>query len=867
MGSHISQRMSMIAAICLLLSFGAGFAQIDATRTVVTPADNQKGLNNPDMGWYYYKYDNVMSLNNYGTRNANNDVFPNWPGMTTIYYRLAWSHLEPQRDQFSWALIDSTSKYWIAAGKKLAFRITGLENAAGATPGWVNGGNYDPSNATWQAEYEGFLKAFAARYDGKPYIAFVDIGSIGIWGEGHDGCSDAAKIKHLDMYLRQLPNTRLVVCDDMGGAVCEYGRSKGMTIRDDSVMWSTCISTQVSYDPYWPTRPTIIETDHYGTIKNGGNPWGQGWSDDCLLSVIEAYHASWVSVHGWPNDYWNERQASIPLANLRMGYRLQVAEASWPAAAIIGQVGARFILKWRNAAVAPCYSGGHPAITLKNTGGTMVASAVDTLFDVKHLQPGPKTTFGPVLADSIGVNLPANLAVGAYQVFISVGAKDGTPIYCLPYNGDDGSKRYPLGTIAVVAGNDNSPPTTPGATTAQPMTFQSIRLHWGASSDPESGIYQYLIFRDGVQVGHAFDPTFTDATLTEVQIYSYQISAMNNLGLESAKNASVSATTPADQIKPAIVSAIGQPGSLTILFSKPVEQASASTVSNYSISGGIAISAAALQADTRTVVLSTSAMTNQTIYTVTVNNVRDRAKTPNTIAANSTATFRFIAPISRIRYFPRPGYASRMVGGVFEGTNGPKDSGPYTPIYTISNSPIDNVWTDVTSLSLTTVGFRYVRYRDMGGFCNVAEIEFYQGAAKVTGAVFGSPGSYGNSGNDYTKVFDGNTATFMDYTSSLGGYAGLDLAPSDAPVAVLPARCASAPGRISVSVNSRTINVSGIHPGNFCSVALYDIRGNLVRILSPNASATINARDLATGRYIVKVKAGMSETTRMIMKY
>jgi hypothetical protein len=46
----------------------------------------------------------------------------------------------------------------------------------------------------WAPDYgdPGFLKsletfhlAFAARYDGKPWVEYVDIGSIGEWGEGH----------------------------------------------------------------------------------------------------------------------------------------------------------------------------------------------------------------------------------------------------------------------------------------------------------------------------------------------------------------------------------------------------------------------------------------------------------------------------------------------------------------------------------------------------------------------------------------------------------------------------------------------------------------------------------------------------------
>jgi hypothetical protein len=863
--------MSMIAAICLLLSFGAGFAQTDATRTVVTPADNQAGLNNPDMGWYYYKYDDVMSMNNYGSRNANNDVFPNWPGMTTIYYRIAWGNLEPQKDVIKWELIDSTAKYWIAAGKKLAFRITCLENASGATPSWANGGNYDPGNATWLAAFESFLSAFGARYDGQPYIAYIDIGSIGIWGEGHDGASDAVRIQHIDLHCKYFKKSLLCVNDDLGGTACAYGRSKGMTIRDDSVMWSTCISTGVSYDPYWPVVPTIIETDHYGTIKNGGNPYAIGWNSQCLYDVIEAYHASWVSVHGWPNDFWADQNAvCIPTANLRMGYRLQVAEASWPSAAMLGQVGTLFALKWRNAAVAPCYKGGFPAITIKNSSGATVASSVDTLFDVKQLQPGPKTTFGPVRSDTLKINLPASLASGQYQVCVSVGAKDGTPMYYLPYNNGDSNKRYPLGMLNVVAGNDTTPPTTPGHLNAWSLTPQSVNLHWGASTDPESGIYEYLIYRDGQKVASAADTTFSDATLTELQTYSYQVSAMNNLGLESAKCQSVSVTTIADIVKPTIVSVQARGTTVSLFFSEPVEQASAQAVSNYTISGGVTVSAAALQADGRAVNLAVSAMTNLTNYTVTVNTVRDRAKTPNTILANSTVTFRFVSSITRIRYYPRSGYASRMSGGVFEGTNGNKDAGPYSEIYTIGNV-LSSAWNDVPAASLkdTTAGYRYVRYRDAGGYCNVAEIELYQGSLKAIGTAFGTPGSYANTGNDYAKVFDGNTATYMDYIAANGGYAGLDLSPNDPPVQSV-AYCPVAPAGISVLMQGNSIAIAGLHDQSLCSAAFYNLRGDLVQMFAKRTSdgtAKISIRHLAAGRYVVKVKVGAVEASKSFMRF
>jgi hypothetical protein len=46
---------------------------------------------------------------------------------------------------------------------------------------------------------------------------------------------------------------------------------------------------------------------------------------------------------------------------------------------------------------------------------------------------------------------------------------------------------------------------------------------------------------------------------------------------------------------------------------------------------------------------------------------------------------------------------------------------------------------------------------------------------KLTGAIIGSSGSWSNSGNTATNVFDGNTNTFYDAVNATGDWAGLDL--------------------------------------------------------------------------------------------
>jgi fibronectin type 3 domain-containing protein len=79
--------------------------------------------------------------------------------------------------------------------------------------------------------------------------------------------------------------------------------------------------------------------------------------------------------------------------------------------------------------------------------------------------------------------------------------------------------------------------------------------------------------------------------------------------------------------------------------------------------------------------------------------------------------------ITQINYCPRSGFESRMIAGVFQGANqaGFSDA---VALATVGAQPATGVFTtaDVGNAS----AFRYVRYLSpSGGFCNVAELQFY----------------------------------------------------------------------------------------------------------------------------------------------
>ncbi len=117
--------------------------------------------------------------------------------------------------------------------------------------------------------------------------------------------------------------------------------------------------------------------------------------------------------------------------------------------------------------------------------------------------------------------------------------------------------------------------------------------------------------------------------------------------------------------------------------------------------------------------------------------------------------------ITAIAYAPRAGWASRMVGGMFQGSNSPTFSSGVVTLYTVTSTPATGVLTTVP-ISNTTA-FQYVRYiGPANGYCNIAEAQFF-GNPLAVGATLEPDGTVvvnGTSGSDTITVqYDVNPVT------------------------------------------------------------------------------------------------------------
>ncbi|WP_165071723.1 DUF4832 domain-containing protein [Paludisphaera rhizosphaerae] len=482
-------RFAAIATI-LALTLHPAFAE-DPPREVVHPVDDGRALVNPDMGWTLHYYSNIIT--NYGSKLEPSDTLADFPGLSTVYLRVPWAFLEPEEGKFNWSLFDTPARRFGARGIKVAIRVTSTESwMRDATPRWVQAAGAKGVNFAfgkgpakdgplWEPDYldpvflaklDAFLAAMAKRYDGNPDVAFIDVGSFGMWGEGHTGfgaqLDDAqtlAAVKvHVDLYRKHFPRTLLAISDDVAGPdkpgahqpATDYALSKGVTLRDDSILvqppprsWYHAEMAQA----FWPKLPVVLEHEHYG-----GSKQRNAWDGGLLLKSVEDYHASYMSIHWWPRIELEENRETIDRINRRMGYRIQLRSASWPRETALGDP---FTLEtsWANAGVAPCYPTGFPALTLKDEKGGIVSVNVDESFDVRTLEVGPPEA-APVKAvrsevvvamphrDPMGV-FTVSTSPGTYDVFISVGRRDGAPVLALPLPNDDGARRYKLGRITL----------------------------------------------------------------------------------------------------------------------------------------------------------------------------------------------------------------------------------------------------------------------------------------------------------------------------------------------------------------------------------------------------------------------------------
>ncbi|MBX9736061.1 MAG: immunoglobulin domain-containing protein [Phycisphaerales bacterium] len=201
------------------------------------------------------------------------------------------------------------------------------------------------------------------------------------------------------------------------------------------------------------------------------------------------------------------------------------------------------------------------------------------------------------------------------------------------------------GQIALYNGYqiDATAPSVP-APTISSTTRSSIQLSWPASTDAQSGIARYNIYRNGAFYRAATTNSLLDDALPDATNFSYRVSAVNGGGVESAQSAPLNAATLTDSVAPRLASVrVGLDARVIVLtFSEPLAQGPATTPANYVITGpsGVSVTGAALSGDATVVTLTTTPMSPGT-HEIVLSGLTDRATNPSAIAPSTRASFSY----------------------------------------------------------------------------------------------------------------------------------------------------------------------------------------------------------------------------------
>lgn len=195
--------------------------------------------------------------------------------------------------------------------------------------------------------------------------------------------------------------------------------------------------------------------------------------------------------------------------------------------------------------------------------------------------------------------------------------------------------------------------TQPKAPDRELSEGNSATLTVVASGTPPLS-YQWR--KDG---GNLAGKTTPELALTNLRVTDsgvYDVVVTNPYG-SATSNPVTLTVNPAETVPPTLAAATGSRTFTTVRvwFSEGVDPATASVAANYQLSGGVTVSAAVPAAPAGSpgdneVVLTTSAQTPGTLYTLTVSNVKDQSLAGNVILPGSTLEFSSWAVVQGLEF-------------------------------------------------------------------------------------------------------------------------------------------------------------------------------------------------------------------------
>ncbi|WP_091183711.1 S-layer homology domain-containing protein [Paenibacillus catalpae] len=478
---------------------------------VFYPRQSFELLNNPYTGWVAWAKDSSK---------PDGTAYPQQHSM--VYAGISWRELEPVKGQFDWEGIEQKYQfaYWASQGKRINLRIVLDTPTADPShkdiPDWLYdelaaegnagiwydtqevGSGFSPNynSSTLLAEHERMIAKVAERYDNDPRIAYVQLGSLGHWGEWHTWPSGSGVFPKLSIsdqyvqhYLDAFENKQIgmrkpfpIASEQQVGLFNDVFGIKSST--EEWVGWTqngwAGIGESVD-DPAdaaaaqaASAMPDFWKYAYSGGEFANGNP--ESWlTDDAIMESLRQMrvsHTSWLGPSSPARTaYGTDIQSNIETMQKLMGYRYVIEAVKHSGSAARGtSISVETVLN--NKGVAPFYQDWKLEYSLADANGTIVyKQQQDT--DLRSLLPGRH-----VMDNRL--DLPSALAAGSYKLNVAViDPATDAPGMKLAIEGKRPDGRYEVGSLTV----SGSPGSTGGVSGSTPEDSKVQRLSNPALTD------------------------------------------------------------------------------------------------------------------------------------------------------------------------------------------------------------------------------------------------------------------------------------------------------------------------------------------------------------------------------------------------
>lgn len=337
-----------------------------------------------------------------------------------VYVDVTWAELEPEKGVYDFEALEARCNlaYWREQGVHAILRFVMDkpgekrhmdipqwlfdETGDGQTYSISYGRGYCPdyANETLIRAHARVIAALGAQYGDDPFFAYVQLGSLGHWGEWHVHTSLALSLppmairdRYVEPYVEAFPDAFLMMRRPF-----THAAENGMGLYNDTTgdlagteTWLTWIQEGGTHSQTGDEAALVAMPDAWRSVPIGGELTTYTRRDNLIaadlfeqtLSLLTLSHTSWIGPGSFADvERDGKLQENLDTVMRTIGYRLRIEKldiADAPQSAV------RFSLTWVNDGIAPFYFPWTPSLRVESARGETHMYPLD--FQLVEVQP------------------------------------------------------------------------------------------------------------------------------------------------------------------------------------------------------------------------------------------------------------------------------------------------------------------------------------------------------------------------------------------------------------------------------------------------------------------------------------------------